>query len=455
MKPGRIDIVTMGCSKNLIDSERLMRRLRAKGYQMYHDSDNVCGEVVVVNTCGFIGDAKQESIDMILALAQGKAEDRIGQLIVMGCLSQRYMEELKAEIPEVDRWYGKFDWTSLVDELPDVAIRSTECSAPKEWERELTTAPYSAYLKISEGCNRLCAYCAIPLITGRHKSRPVEEIVEEVRSLVLKGVTEFNVIAQDLSAYGTDLGFSNNPPQGSKSGLATVVDAISRVPGVRWIRLHYAYPVDFPWDVLTVMRERDNVCNYLDIALQHISTPVLHNMRRRIDREQTLAVIERIRREVPQIRLRTTLMTGFPGEGENEFAELVDFVRECRFDRMGAFAYCEEDDTWAQKHLDDCIPEEVKTERKNMILDIQENISYELNQRLIGQSFTVLVERIENGEIIGRTEWDSPEVDCEVHVCYKNNGASNLESKPVAPGDYITVKAIDADAFDIFAEISE
>lgn len=452
MKKGRIDIVTMGCSKNLIDSERLMRRLQAKGYSMYHDSDDVCGEVVVVNTCGFIGDAKQESIDMILELAQGKDEGRIGKLIVMGCLSQRYMEELQTEIPEVDRWYGKFDWTALVDELPYVTDGGEVASAPKVWERVLTTAPYSAYLKISEGCNRLCAYCAIPLITGRHKSRPIDEILNEVRDLAGKGVTEFNVIAQDLSAYGTDLGYSNTPAPGCKSGLATLVDAISRVPGVRWIRLHYAYPVDFPWDVLEVMRERDNVCNYLDIALQHVSTTVLANMRRRIDKEHTLAVIERIRREVPDIRLRTTLMTGFPGEGEQEFAELVDFVRECRFDRMGAFAYCEEDDTWAQKHLDDSIPESVKEERKDKILDIQEGISYELNQRLIGQTFTVLVERIENGEVIGRTEWDSPEVDCEVHVRYSQEKAADA---PFVPGEYITVKAIDADAFDVFAEYVE
>lgn len=452
MEQGRIDIITMGCSKNLVDSERLMRRLRAKGYRMYHDSDDVCGEVVVVNTCGFIGDAKQESIDMILSLAQGKQEGKIGKLIVMGCLSQRYADELKAEMPEVDSWYGKFDWVGLIDKLPQAAGKHS--ARPKDWERELTTAPYSAYLKISEGCDRMCAYCAIPLITGRYKSRPVEEILEEVRDLVSKGVSEFNVIAQDLSAYGTDLGFSNTPAPGERSGLATLIDAISRVNGVRWIRLHYAYPVDFPWDVLTVMRERDNVCKYLDIALQHVSTKVLDNMRRHIDRDTTLELIERIRREVPGICLRTTLMTGFPGEGEAEFAELVSFVEQCGFERMGAFAYSEEDDTWAQRHLDDDVPQEVKEQRRDKILDIQERISYEHNQKLIGKEFTVLIETVEDGEILGRTEWDSPEVDCVVHVSYSHENAERPEraDNRLRPGEYITVLATDADAFDIFAE---
>lgn len=445
MQKGRIDIVTMGCSKNLVDSERLMRRLQAKGYEMHHDSDDVCGEVVVVNTCGFIGDAKAESIEMILALAEGKASGQIGSLIVMGCLAQRYLDELKAEIPEVDRWYGKFDWTALVDELPDL---SAEHVAPRVWERVLTNAPYSAYIKISEGCDRFCAYCAIPLITGRHHSRPVEEIVDEVRDLASRGVTEFNVIAQDLSAYGTDLGYSNTPAPGKRSGLATLIDAMADVPGVHWIRLHYAYPVDFPWDVLEVMRERPNVCNYLDIALQHISTPVLTNMRRHIDKEQTLALIERIRREVPGICLRTTLMTGFPGEGEAEFAELEEFVGGTRFDRMGAFAYSEEDDTWAQRHLSDDIPQEVKEERRDRILEIQERISAELNSRLTGREFEMLVENIEDGELTGRTQWDSPEVDCLVHVPYKGSEA------PARPGQYIMVRGTDADAYDIFAELA-
>lgn len=420
-----------------------MRRLEAKGYSMHHDSEDVCGEVVVVNTCGFIGDAKQESIEMILSLAEGKQTGHIGRLMVMGCLAQRYLDELKAEIPEVDRWYGKFDWTAMVDELPDI---KEETVRPREWERVLTQAPHSAYIKISEGCDRFCAYCAIPLITGRHRSRPVDEIVEEVRDLVAKGVSEFNVIAQDLSAYGTDLGYSNAPAPGQRSGLATLVDAMSHVPGVHWIRLHYAYPVDFPWDVLAVMRERDNVCDYLDIALQHISTPVLANMRRHIDKEQTLALIDRIRREVPGICLRTTLMTGFPGEGEEEFAELVDFVKTCRFDRMGVFAYSEEDDTWAQRHLSDDIPQDVKDCRKDLLLEIQEDISADLNSCFIDREFEMLVECVGDGEITGRTAHDSPEVDCMVHVSYVG------DVPPHSPGEYITVRGTDADAYDIFAE---
>lgn len=446
MQKGRIDIITMGCSKNLVDSERLMRRLSAKGYTLCHDSENVCGEVVVVNTCGFIGDAKQESIDMILRLAQGKQDGNIGSLIVMGCLTERYLEELKAEIPEVDRWYGKFDWTGLTDRLPDL---TADVKVPREWERVLTGSPFSAYIKISEGCNRFCAYCAIPLITGRHKSRAVSEIVEEVKELVSKGITEFNIIAQDLSAYGTDIGYANTPENGEKSGLATLIEALSDIEGVKWIRLHYAYPVDFPWDVLKVIREHDNVCNYLDIALQHISTPVLSNMRRHIDKQQTLELLTRIRKEVPGIYLRTTLMTGFPGEGEKEFAELVDFVKTARFERLGAFSYSEEDDTWAQKYLKDEIPQEVKDERREQILALQEDISRELNQRLIGKTFEILVGNVDNGEITGRTQWDSPEVDCEVHVRY-------MDKEPTcSPGDYIKVKGIDADAYDVFAEISE
>lgn len=442
MQRGRIDIVTMGCSKNLVDSERLMRQLESKGYEMHHDSDDVCGQFVVVNTCGFIGDAKQESIDMILSLAEGKQTGQIGSLFVMGCLAERYLDELKKEIPEVDKWYGKFDWTKLIDELPDLADVDVK---PKVWERVLTRSPYSAYIKISEGCNRFCAYCAIPLITGRHKSRPIQEILDEVSDLTTKGVSEFNVIAQDLSAYGTDLGYSNSGE--TPSGLATLIDAMADIEGVKWIRLHYAYPVDFPWDVLTVMRRRHNVCNYLDIALQHISTQVLDNMRRHIDKEQTLAVIKHIRKEVPGICLRTTLMTGFPGEGEEQFAELMDFVKASQFERMGAFAYSEEDGTWAQKHLSDDIPLDVKEQRRSQILELQEEIAASLNQRLIGTNVEVLIDRVENGELSGRTQWDSPEVDCEVHIPYKGSTA------PCQPGEYVTVKITDADAYDIFAEI--
>lgn len=420
-----------------------MHALAAKGYRMHHDSHDVCGQVVVVNTCGFIGDAKKESIEMILQLAEGKKTGHIGQLIVMGCLSQRYLDELKEAIPEVDRWFGKFSWTQLIDELPDITDRP---AAHKPWERTLTTPPYSTYIKISEGCDRMCAYCAIPLITGRHTSRPINEILDEVRELVSKGVTEFNVIAQDLSAYGTDLGYSNTPAEGEKSGLATLISEMADIPGVHWIRLHYAYPVNFPWDVLDVMRQRDNICNYLDIALQHISTPVLTAMRRHIDKEGTLRLIDRIRQTVPGIRLRTTLMTGFPGEGETEFSELKEFVKTIRFDRMGAFAYQEEDDTYAQRHLKDTTPTEVKEERKAEILDLQAEISRELNQNLIGREVEVLIERIEDGIYHGRTQWDSPEVDQEVHI---------TSNRTLKIGEYVMVRIKGADEFDLYAEIRD
>lgn len=399
---GRIDVISMGCSKNLVDSERLLRRLEAKGLKASHDSDNPRGEWVMVNTCGFIGDAKEESINLILELAEAKRQGRIGNIAVMGCLSERYLSELKDEIPEVDRWYGKFDWNRFLEDLPDSETNL------KLWERTLTTPPHSAFLKISEGCNRFCAFCAIPIITGRHKSRPIEEILEEVEDLVGKGVKEFNVIAQDLSSYGLDLYGEHR--------LAELIDKIADVKGVEWIRLHYAYPADFPMEILDVMRKRDNVCNYLDIALQHISDPVLSNMRRHINKEETLHLLEEIRRRVPGIRIRTTLMTGFPGENEEAFQELLDFVKTQKFDRMGAFAYCEEDDTWAAKNLDDSIPEEVKQRRLDTLMQAQESIALELNEQLIGQTVRVLIERYEDGNSVGRTEWDSPEVDPEVII---------------------------------------
>lgn len=399
---GRIDVISMGCSKNLVDSERLLRRLEAKGLKVRHDPQIPNGEWVMVNTCGFIGDAKEESINLILELAESKRDGKVGHIAVMGCLSERYLSELQDEIPEVDLWYGKFDWNRFLEDLPDG-------EAPlKPWERSLTTPPYSAFLKISEGCNRFCAFCAIPLITGRHKSRPEEEILEEVRDLVGKGVKEFNVIAQDLSSYGIDL-------YGEKR-LASLIDRIADIPGVEWIRLHYAYPADFPMDVLDVMRRRENVCNYLDIALQHISDPVLSNMRRHITKQETLALLEQIRAKVPGIRIRTTLMTGFPGEDNDAFEELLDFVRTQKFDRMGAFAYCEEDDTWAARNLEDIIPEADKQHRLDILMETQESIALELNERLIGEKIKVLVERHENGNSIGRTEWDSPEVDPEVII---------------------------------------
>lgn len=428
-----INVISMGCSKNLVDSERLLRKLEAKGYIMYHNPENVQGEYAVVNTCGFIQDAKEESIDMILSLARLKEEGLIGQLIVMGCLSQRYMDELKEAIPEVDRWYGKFDWKDFVDGLPCLGNENPEL---KEWDRELTTTPGSCYLKISEGCNRFCAFCAIPIITGRHKSRPMEDIEEEVRQLVGRGVKEFNIIAQDLSSYGTDI-YGDHL-------LAELIRRISDIPGVEWIRLHYAYPADFPIGLLDVMAERDNVCKYLDIALQHIADPVLENMRRHFSGQKTRDLIRTIREKVPGIKIRTTLMVGFPGEGEKEFQELMEFVKEVKFDRMGAFAYSEEEDTWAAKNLDDNIPQEVKQKRLDMLMDLQEGISAEANRNIVGQKVKVFVDRMEGTTAVGRTQWDSPEVDMEVRI-------DGLKAKP---GEFINVEITKADEFDLFGRLA-
>lgn len=433
----RIDIITMGCSKNLVDSERLMRQLEAKGYKPVHNSDDVKGPVVVVNTCGFIADAKQESIDMILELGQARQERRIERLVVMGCLSERYGTELSKMINEVDSWYGKFDWNRLVGELPPLSRQAS----PKDWDRNLTTPFYSSFLKISEGCDRMCAYCAIPLITGRHHSRPMEEILDETKSLVDRGVREFNIIAQDLSAYGKDLYGTLQLPH--------LVEKMADIKGVDWIRLHYAYPTDFPWEITRVMRERDNVCSYLDIALQHISTPVLRNMRRGIDSDGTYHLIQRLRDEVPDIRLRTTLMTGFPGEGEKEFAELLEFMQFVKFDRLGAFAYSEEEDTWAARNLDDNIPQEVKEERLEQVMNLQEEISFGLHQRLVGDSLKILVEECSGNEVVGRTQWDSPEVDPQVIV---DISGSDVCTTP-KPGEFINVKIRKAEAFELYGSL--
>ena len=430
-KKNRIDIISMGCSKNLIDSERLIRQLSAKGYEVAHDPDRVRGEYVVVNTCGFIADAKEESISTILGLTQLKEEGDIKNIIVMGCLSQRYMDDLKAEMPEVDIWYGKFDWKNFIQTLPD---RTDHAAKPKSWERTLTTPPHSAYIKISEGCNRFCAFCAIPLITGRHQSRPIDEILEEVKLLVSQGVKEFNVIAQDLSSYGTDLY--------GKHALARLVEDMAQIEGVEWIRLHYAYPSDFPMDLLPVMAKYDNVCKYLDIALQHISDNVLDNMRRHIDKEQTLSLLKEIRNRVPGIKIRTTLMTGFPGEGEKEFEELVEFVRTQRFDRMGAFAYCEEDDTFAAKNLEDSVPQETKQARLDKIMEIQEGIALELNEKMIGSVQKVLVDRIDGETAYGRTQYDSPEVDPEVLI----------NDPTLTPGTFVNVRITEAYPFELIGK---
>ena len=426
-----MDVISLGCSKNLIESERLIKQLEAKGYKVCFDTENPRGEYVVVNTCGFISDAKEESINEILHLIQLKEEKKIGKIVVMGCLSQRYLETLKEELPEVDLWYGKFDWTRFISELPD---KTENPKSPKHWERKITTPPHSAYLKISEGCNRFCAFCAIPSITGRHTSRPIEEILEEVKSLVSQGVKEFNIIAQDLSAYGTDLYH--------RSALAELIKKISDIKGVEWIRLHYAYPADFPKDVLDIMASRDNVCKYLDIALQHISDKVLTNMRRHITKEETLELLKTIREKVPGIKIRTTLMTGFPGEGEKEFEELMEFVREVKFDRMGAFTYCEEEDTFAASHHKDVIPQEVKQERLDKLMALQQEISSELNESMVGKVFKVLIDRIEDGIAYGRTEYDSPEVDPEVII----------HSDKLKPGEFVDVRITEAYPFELIGE---
>lgn len=432
---GRIDVITLGCSKNLVDSERLMRRLEAKGYEMHHDSDNVSGEIVVVNTCGFIGDAKEESINMILELGEEKRCGRIGELVVMGCLSERNLSELSDAIPEVDRWYGKFDWVNLIDTLPELSDKVEKLPA---WERTLTTQPWSAYLKISEGCNRFCAFCAIPLITGRHKSRPIDEIVAEVKSLVARGVKEFNIICQDLSSYGTDL-------YGIHS-LAHLIDTLAVIPGVEWLRLHYGYPSDFPLDALDAMARHDNVCKYLDIALQHISDKVLANMHRHITSSQTRELIAEIRRRVPDIKLRTTLMVGFPGEGEKEFDELMKFVEETRFDRMGAFAYCEEEGTAGARLFEDSVPQEVKQQRLDRLMSLQSGIADELNEQMIGKRVKVLLEREEDDLFVGRTQFDSPEVDPEIY----------LRKRPeftLSPGDFCIAQVTGYDFYDLTGEI--
>ena len=425
---GRVDVISLGCSKNLVESERLIRRLEAKGYKVEFEPQAPTGDYVVVNTCGFISDAKEESINTILQLCEKKKTGEIGQVMVMGCLSERYLNDLQKEIPEVDRWVGKFDWNRLVESLPDIAPQREE---PKPWERKITTPPHSAYLKISEGCDRFCAFCAIPGITGRHTSRPMEEIEDEVKDLVKKGVKEFNVIAQDLSSYGKDL-------YGKKS-LAELIDRIADIDGVEWIRLHYAYPADFPLDLLDVMAKRDNVCKYLDIALQHISDPVLKNMRRHITKSETLELLKAIREKVPGIKIRTTLMTGFPGEGEKEFEELMEFVKDQRFERMGAFTYCEEDDTFAAKNLKDSIPEELKQERLDRLMELQQEISLSHNESLIGQTLKVLIDRIEGDKAYGRTEYDSPEIDPEVIV----------NSTSLSPGEFVDVKITEVYPFEL------
>ena len=430
MRRNKIDIISLGCSKNLVDSEHLMRQLEASGYRVAHNADRVDGEIVVVNTCGFIADAQQESIDTILRLGEAKREGKIRNLFVMGCLSERFRADLIEALPEVDRFYGKFDWKGMLADLGH-AYRDDLAH-----ERHLTTPSHYCYLKISEGCNRFCAFCAIPLITGRHTSVPMQQLLDEVRRLADSGVKEFNVIAQDLSSYGMDLE--------GRMMLPELIDRMADIQGVEWIRLHYAYPTQFPYDILPVMASRDNVCSYLDIALQHISDKVLTNMRRHIGRQETLELLARLRREVPDIHIRTTLMVGFPGEGEQEFEELMDFTREARFERMGAFAYSEEAGTWAAEHLSDDIPQEVKQERLQQLMALQEDISMEIQEQKVGRTLKVIVDREEEDYYVGRTQWDSPEVDPEVLIS---------KEKPLSIGDFAQVHITQALPFELMGKL--
>ena len=432
MDKKRIDVISLGCSKNLVDSERLLKQLELSGFQAFHNSDNVDGDIVIINTCGFIGDAKEESINTILTYAEAKNEGRIKELYVMGCLSERYRDDLLTEIPEIDRIYGKFDWVNIVSDI----IKRNPAIMP--YDRVITTPSHYTYLKIAEGCNRFCAFCAIPLITGRYKSRPIEEILEEVRMLVGKGVKEFNVIAQDLSSYGLDIY--------KRLALPELIDRMAEIDGVKWIRLHYAYPSEFPYEILDVMARHSNVCNYLDIALQHINNDVLKNMRRHITKEETLALIRTIREKVPGIHIRTTLMVGFPGETEDAFNELKEFVREAKFERMGAFAYCEEDDTYAAKNFSDSIPQEVKESRLEEIMTIQEDVALESNQSKIGKTMTVVIDREEPDYFVGRTEFDSPEVDPEVLIDKDDR---------LTVGNFYDVEITEALPFELMAKLKD
>lgn len=427
-KRGTVDVVTLGCSKNLVDSEQLMRQFDALGYEVRHDAEKPDGDIVVVNTCGFIGDAKEESINTILQFADLRKKKKIDKLFVMGCLSERYMKELNAEIPEVDKFFGKFNYTDVLKEI------GQEYRADLRLERTLTTPNHFAYLKISEGCDRTCSYCAIPIITGKHRSRSIEDIEKEVRNLTSQGVKEFQIIAQDLSYYGLD--------RYEQQKLPELIERISDISGVDWIRLHYAYPAHFPNDILRVMRERDNVCSYLDIALQHISDNMLKKMRRNINKSRTYDLLHKIREEVPGIHLRTTLLLGHPGETEEDVEELKQFIRDIRFERLGAFAYSNEEGTFAYKMYKDDVPEDVKQRRVDEIMSIQQGISAEINQTKIGQTMKVMIDRVEDEYFVGRTEFDSPEVDPEVLIPVGTEG--------VKKGDFYQAKIVDATDFDLY-----
>ena len=446
MRKGEIDIITLGCSKNLVDAERLMRQLELAGYRCVHDSADPKGEIAIINTCGFIGDAKEESIEVILQFAKRKTKGKLRKLYVMGCLSQRYREELPVEIPEVDKWFGKFDYLGIVEECTSAHPMGNNLEVRDSgYERTLTTPKHYAYLKIAEGCNRYCSYCAIPLITGKFTSRKMEDILNEVRWLVSEGVKEFNVIAQDLSSYGLDLYGEHR--------LADLVEEMAQVEGVEWIRLHYAYPTDFPYDILPVMAKYPNICKYIDIALQHCSSNVLEKMRRHITQEEQNALIERIRKEVPGICIRTTLLVGHPGEREEDFNELCEWVKRMRFDRMGAFAYSEEEGTFAARHYVDDIPQEEKERRVETLMEIQQSISSEILSQMVGTKQRVVIDREEAEYYIGRTQYDSPEVDCEVLIAKASNDYRTTDNNELKIGEYYTVTIIKSEDFDLYAQL--
>ena len=430
IKKPTIDIITLGCSKNLVDSETLMGLFESRGYHVTHDAENPQGEIAIVNTCGFIEDAKQESIDTILELVQAKEEGRLERIYVMGCLSERYLADLEAEIPEVDGWYGKFNYRGILDELDHSQVQDQI----EHLHRHITTPRHYAYLKIAEGCDRHCAYCAIPIITGKHQSRPMQEILDEVRYLVSQGTKEFQVIAQELTYYGIDID--------GKQHIADLIERMADIEGVEWIRLHYAYPAHFPWDLLRVMREKKNVCNYLDIALQHISDHMLERMQRHVTKEQTYDLIRRMRREVPGIHIRTTLMVGFPGETDEDFRELIEFTKWARFERMGAFAYSEEDGTYSAQHYKDDVPTEVKQSRLDKLMRVQQNISAEIEGEKVGKNLRVIIDRKEGDYWIGRTEFCSPEVDPEVLIPAEEH---------LQIGAFYDAYITDAEEFDLYA----
>lgn len=430
MKKNQIDIITMGCSKNLVDSELLMKQFEANGYHCVHDSKRPQGEIAIINTCGFIEAAKEESINTILEFIKAKEEGRLNKLYVMGCLSQRYKDELEAELPQVDKFYGKFNYKQLLVDLGKAEIPS--CTG----KRHITTPRHYAYTKISEGCDRHCAYCAIPIITGKHKSRPIAEILDEMREMVENGVKEFQIIAQELTYYGVDID--------GKRHIAELVSRMADIKGVKWIRLHYAYPNQFPMELLDVMRDKKNVCNYLDIALQHISDNVLSRMHRNVSKSETISLIRRIRESVPGIHIRTTLMVGFPGETEEDFQELLEFVRWARFERMGAFIYSEEEGTYGAEHYEDDVPAETKQRRLDELMALQQKISAETEALKVGTNMRVIVDRKEGNYYIARSEYSSPEVDPEVLI--------RITDKKLRVGQFYNVNITDSDEFDLYAE---